>query len=106
HPLPCAYSDPGSAAAANGVIRDTIPANTTFVSASAPGAPAGGVVTWSLGGLAAGASGTVTLVVKVNSPLVNGTVIHNNVYSISSTQTGAVAGVDDTTTVISAPVLT
>src|SRR3989442_2094163 len=100
------YSNNGNANATNVAIRDTIPANTTFVSASAPGGLAGGVVTWNLGGLAAGASGTVTLVVKVSSPLANGTVVHNNTYSITSTETGAVVGADDTTTVSSAPVLT
>src|SRR5207249_6619565 len=84
---------------------DTVPANTTFVSASAPGLLAGGVVTWSLGGLAAGASGTVTLVVQVSSPLANGTVIRNNTYSSTSTEAGPVSGSDDTTTVTSNPIL-
>src|SRR5260221_12104445 len=50
----------------------------------------------------AGASSTVTLVVSVNSPLVNGTVIHNNTYSIDSVETAPTAGTDETTSVTSA----
>ena len=37
------------------VLTDAIPANTTFVSASAPGTLAAGTVTWNIGNLAAGA---------------------------------------------------
>jgi len=62
------------------------------VSATGGGALAAGVVTWNIGGLAAGASASVTLVVKVNSPLANATVIHNNTYSITSAQVGPVSG--------------
>src|SRR5207249_2602164 len=82
------YSNTGTASATNAVIRDTLPANTTFVSASAPGALAGGIVTWNLGAVSAGAGGSVQLVVKVNSPLANGTIITNGTYSINSTETG------------------
>src|SRR5439155_1582540 len=99
------YANTGTAGATNVVITDTIPANTSFVSATGGGTLAAGVVTWNIGALAAGASSTVQLVVAVTSPLVNGTVIHNNTYSITSTQVGPVVGVDDTTTVSSAPVL-
>src|SRR5207245_777900 len=99
------YSNTGNANATNTVISDTVPANTTFVSATGGGTLAGGVVTWNIGALNAGVSGSVQMVVKVNSPLANGTIIHNNTYSITSTQAGPVAGADDTTTVTSAPIL-
>src|SRR5207245_491597 len=87
------------------IVAETIPGNTTFVSAGS-GTLTGSVVTWPIGSLAAGASGTVQLVVRVASPLANGTVIHNQTYSVASAQTAAVSGPDDTTTVTSAPVLT
>src|SRR5207247_1745155 len=82
------------------------PANTTFVSATGGGSLAAGVVTWSIGSLAAGASGSVQLVVRVNTPLANGTVITNSTFSIDSVETAPASGVAITTTVTSAPVLT
>src|SRR5260221_8934046 len=85
------YSNSGNANATGVVITDTIPANTAFVSATGGGTLAAGVVTWNIGGLAVGASSTVTLVVSVNSPLANGTVIHHNTYDIDSTQTAPTA---------------
>src|SRR5260221_2384999 len=99
------YSKTGNANATGVVIADTIPVNTSFVSATGGGTLAAGVVTWNIGALAAGASTSVTLVVHVTSPLANGTVIHNSSYSIDSNETGATAGVDDTTTVSSSPAL-
>src|SRR5207245_1078567 len=99
------YSNTGNANATNTVISDTVPANTTFVSATGGGTLAGGVVTWNIGLLGAGSSTSVQLVVKVNSPLANGTVITNGTYSITSTEAGPVNGAADTTTVNSAPIL-
>src|SRR5438034_5081135 len=51
-------------------------------------------------------SGSVQLVVKVDSPLANGTIITNGAYSISSTETGAVAGAPTSNTVTSSAALT
>src|SRR5262249_23621800 len=62
----------------------TLPANTTFVSASGGGTLANGVVTWNLGTLAGGgASSTRTLTVQVNNPAPAG------VHSITNTPTVA-----------------
>lgn len=60
---------PTAGAALSTVIRDTIPANTTYVGCSptATCSEAGGVVTFNLGTVAAGASGSVTVSVRVNS---------------------------------------
>ncbi|HKB07864.1 MAG TPA: fibronectin type III domain-containing protein, partial [Candidatus Polarisedimenticolia bacterium] len=58
------YSNTGSANATGVVIADTVPVNTTFVSATGGGTLSGGVVTWSPGNLAAGASGSVQMVVR------------------------------------------
>src|SRR5260221_44184 len=99
------YSNTGNEDATGVVIADTIPANTSFVSATSAGTLASVVVTWNLGGRAAGASSTVTLVVSVTIPLANGTVIHNNTYGIDSNETAPTAGADDTTTVSSSPTL-
>src|SRR5438093_352169 len=77
-----AYSNTGTANATGVVLTDTVPANTTFVSATVGGTLASGVSTWSAGNLAAGASGSVQMVVRVASPLANGTSITNSTYSI------------------------
>src|SRR5206468_2898842 len=46
-------SNAGAQNASGVTATDTLPANTTFVSASGGGTFAGGVVTWDVGGLAA-----------------------------------------------------
>src|SRR5207249_683699 len=99
------YSNTGNANATGVVISDTVPANTSFVSATGGGTLAAGVVTWNIGALAAGASTSVQLVVAVASPLANGTVITNGTYSIDSNETAPTNGAAITTTVSSAPVL-
>jgi uncharacterized repeat protein (TIGR01451 family) len=94
-----AYSNTGTANATTTVITDTVPAGTTFQSATGGGAHVAGVVTWNIGTVNAGTSSSVQMTVTANSPLQNGTVIHNNTYNIDSDQTTLVSGVDDTTTV-------
>lgn len=61
------------------MIVDTLPANVTFVSASNGGTFSAGKVTWNLGNLTPVKTGTVTLVVQVKSPQLNGTAINNSV---------------------------
>src|SRR2546428_11458 len=78
----------------------------TFVSATGGGSLSAGVVTWTIGSLAAGASGTDKLVVGVNSWLANGRVLSKTTFSIDSVETAPVSGAAITTTVTSAPVLT
>src|SRR5438046_9777502 len=68
------YSNTGNMNATGVVITDTIPVNTSFVSATGGGTLAAGVVTWNIGTLAAGASASVQLVVPVTSPLASGKV--------------------------------
>src|SRR5438034_1345839 len=98
-----AYANTGNSGASAVVLSDTVPVNTTFVSATGGGTLSAGVVTWSIGALAAGASGSVQLVVRVNSPLANGTVITDGTYSIDSTETAPVNGSAITTTLTSQP---
>ncbi len=59
------------------IITDPLPANTSFVSATNGGTNNAGTVTWNLGAHVPGDGGTVTLVVKLNSPLANGTKVDN-----------------------------
>src|SRR6185436_7964582 len=99
------YANNGNADATSAVLSGTLPANTAFVSASNGGSRSGSVVTWSLGTLTPGASGTVQLVAHVTSPLANGTIISLATYSIDSAQTSPVQGAAVTTTVTSSPAL-
>ncbi len=74
-----AYSVSGRGAAPNVVITDQLPTQVDFVSASNGGTydAATRVVTWKLGTLEPGASGTVTLTVRVHKPLENYSYIFN-----------------------------
>ncbi len=107
-------SNTGNMNAHNVVITDTVPANTTFVSASFvsgatgmitdPGAGNTGDVQWTLSGtLDVGNSAVVQLVVKTNSPLPNGTTIDNTA-SVRSDEVSPVSD-SETTTVGSGPKL-
>src|SRR5207249_1466627 len=99
------YSNTGNANATGVVITDTLPGSTSFVSATGGGAPSGGTVTWTIGNLVAGASGSVQLVVRVANPLANGTTLANSSSSIDSNETVPVSGGSISTTVTSTPVL-
>jgi uncharacterized repeat protein (TIGR01451 family) len=100
-----AYANGGDVEATGVTLRDAIPAHTSFVSATGGGVLSEGVVSWNLGILTPGAAGSVTLTVRVTSPLANGTVISNSAYSIAGNETAPVSGPPVTTTVTSAPVL-
>jgi uncharacterized repeat protein (TIGR01451 family) len=73
------YSNASAASetATNVVITETYDANVTFVSATP--APDVGNNQWNIGSLSPGASGTITVTVKVNAPLTNGTQLLNSV---------------------------
>jgi uncharacterized repeat protein (TIGR01451 family) len=63
------YANTGTAAATGATIRDVVPASTTFVSASHGGKDSDGTVKWKIGDLAAGASGSVTLTVRISAEI-------------------------------------
>ena len=63
------------------------------------------MVTWGLGQVSTGITGTVQMVARVATPLPNGTVITLNNYNIDSNQTSAVSGPAIGTTVTSNPIL-
>ncbi|HAR98103.1 MAG TPA: hypothetical protein DCS11_04240 [Syntrophus sp. (in: bacteria)] len=93
-------------AASGVVIKDTVPAKTTFKSAANGGTLGSGVVTWNnIGAVAAGATATVSYVVTVDNGLANNTLLSNATYSIDSDQTAEAAGTALATTVTSAPIL-
>src|SRR5439155_1191052 len=81
-----AYSNTGNSGATAVVLSDTVPVNTTFVSATGGGTLSSGVVTWSIGALAAGGSGSVQLVIRSLRPAPTGSVITDGTYSIDSTE--------------------
>lgn len=62
------YANSGNADATGVVVTDTIPAGFSFVSASGSGTNSSGVVTWNVGSLASGSSGSVTLTLQANDP--------------------------------------
>ena len=89
----------GNTAALGTVLRDTLPANTTFESASAGGtetSPGSGVVEWSLGSLPAGSGGNVTVTARADVGIANGTLI-TNAARLSATNSPSVA---DTASVV------
>jgi uncharacterized repeat protein (TIGR01451 family) len=58
------YANAGPGVALGAVLTDTLPAGATYVSSTPGGAFAGGKVTWSLGDLGKGASGSVSVTVS------------------------------------------
>lgn len=62
------YENYGDTAASSVVISDTLPAGMIFNSCSNSCSESSGVVTWNLGTIAAGSSGSVTVIVDVDSP--------------------------------------
>ncbi|HEX9795035.1 MAG TPA: hypothetical protein VGC54_13715 [Planctomycetota bacterium] len=64
----------GDGVARDTVLRDLVPAGTTFVSASDSGSDVAGEVVWNLGNLAPGATRTVSLTVRGDAP---GRVVNN-----------------------------
>ncbi|MBI3188130.1 MAG: DUF11 domain-containing protein, partial [Gammaproteobacteria bacterium] len=63
-----AYDNYGGAAASSTVLTDTLPAGMTFVSCSGGCSNSSGTVTWNLGTVAAGASGSVTVTASAGNP--------------------------------------
>lgn len=97
------YRNDGSDAATQVVLQDTLPPGTQFVSAGSGGTYSNGVVTWNLGTVSAGASGSVLLQLRANTPLANGTLLVNKA-SIASQENPPVAA-SGSTIVASAPIL-
>ena len=73
------FQNLGPAAASGASLSDVLPAGVTFVSAANGGTyhAATRTVTWSLGNVANGASGTRSLVVRINALTATGTLLLN-----------------------------
>ena len=76
--------------AASVAVADTLPANTSFVAASDGGSAAAGSVTWPAFSLAAGASATRTVTVRVDETLPAGIVSISNTATVADDGTGGV----------------
>ena len=84
------YGNTGAAAANGVVIRDPVPAGTTFVSATAGGTNVAGVVTWNIGTVNAGVTGQ-TVSFTVNVTAASGSVDNVN-YTIEGTGIAPIPG--------------
>lgn len=99
------YANTGNMNATGVTISDVIDANLTNVTPLDGGTLTGNTITWDIGNVAAGASGSVSFTADVVSPCNNGTVI-NNTATLDSEQTEPTNTNTTTHTVSSAPVLT
>jgi len=95
------YRNGGQGQATGAAILDTVPSGAEYHSCTGGGSHHGRVVTWSPGTIPPGDSGSVTLTVTVDSPLPNGTLIHNRAH-VTCAQ-GAGSSASEVTTVRSAP---
>ncbi|UCE75335.1 MAG: DUF11 domain-containing protein, partial [Methanomassiliicoccales archaeon] len=72
------YKNKGTGLATGVKIQDTIPGNVTFVNASPlPDSVSSGVYTWNIGDLGPNASGVITVIVTVDVPTPDKTLLHN-----------------------------
>lgn len=62
------YSNYGGASASNVVITDTLPAGLAYAGSTGGGVNASGTVTWAVGSVAAGATGSVTVTATAANP--------------------------------------
>ena len=90
------FENTGNQDAANAVISETVPANTTFSAAGssglwscADGSPAGTTCTYTVGGIGAGGSGFIFFAVNVVNPIAIGVTQITNTASYSDTITPA-----------------
>lgn len=73
------YGNVGTVGATNVSIVDVLPANVTYQSSSPAGTLVGSTLTWTIGNLAAGGSGSVQVTVQVNSNQLAGAIVLNHV---------------------------
>ena len=92
------YSNTGTANATNVIIRDPLPAGTTFVSATNGGTLTAGSIVFNIGTVLAGAATqTVSFTVTVNTP--SGGTVQNNSYTIEGDGISPIPGPPVTTNV-------
>ena len=91
------YANGNPSDVTNVTITDTMPAEVTFVSSTGGGSQSGNIVTWNIGTVTTGASGSVTLTVQVNPSTPAGTLIVNYA-KIDSDQTPSTTQSETTVT--------
>jgi len=84
------YGNTGGASESGVVIKDPVPAGTTFVSATNGGTNVAGVVTWNIGTLPPGTTGQ-TVSFTVNVTATSGTITNSN-YTIEGANTPPIPG--------------
>lgn len=95
------YGNTGASAATGVIIKDPLPAGTTFVSATAGGTFSAGIVTWNIGTVNAGVTGqTVSFTVNVTATSGN---VSNVNYTIEGAGIAPIAGPPVFTQVAIAP---
>jgi uncharacterized repeat protein (TIGR01451 family) len=94
------YGNTGNTNATSVIVKDTVPAGTSFVSATNGGQLSGGVVTWNVGTVNAGVTGQIVSF-TVNVTATSGP-ITNSTYSIVAANIAPVSGAPVNTTVTSA----
>lgn len=82
------FENTGNASATNVTVVDTLPEGAVFQSATGSFTQSGRTLTWSLGALDSGASGSLVVTVQAQPGLGTGTVL-TNAASISSAETSA-----------------
>jgi uncharacterized repeat protein (TIGR01451 family) len=83
------YENTGTGWASSVVIVDTLPLDVVFVSSNPSySSVSGNVYTWNLGDVAPGASGTITIVVKVKVGTPDETLLHNEATLVYSDANG------------------
>ena len=83
-------------AVTNSTLRFDVPANATFVSATGGGSESGGVVSWPLGFLSPGDSGTRDVTVQLDGGLANGELVRASaeMFSVASPSDNATIDVN------------
>ena len=103
------YHNTGTGIATGVVIKDTIPEHVTFISSNpSPSSVSGREYTYNVGTVAAGASGTVTIVVEVDAMVPDGTELTNVATFNYNDANGEPypEKSDSATTTVTAPVMT
>ena len=93
----------GSSPATNINVTDTLPTNTTFVSATGGGTESGGVVTWTIPSVVNGTPVTVHLTVRVNDNVAENDQVINTTNINDTTicaRPGSICQATDTNTVV------
>jgi uncharacterized repeat protein (TIGR01451 family) len=103
------YANSGNVGLTGVVVNETVPANTTFTTAGstagwscAAGGVAGATCTFTIGALPAGASGTLTFVVVIDTPLPAGVTQITNA-ATASDGNGTSSSATDSTPVTTSP---